>query len=143
MIRALLDVELLSNRADANSGGGVHPTALYNAAKYGKMEVVEELIGLGAQVNVQGGQYNTALSVAAISGYFQIAQFLLDWEKDKADPNLPAGDFANTLCAVLYFQTACDQCRRQSQCQGSPGPLSLPHSRSSRVLGYPQAATQL
>ncbi|KKO97683.1 hypothetical protein THAR02_10212 [Trichoderma harzianum] len=108
MIRALLDVELLSNRADANSGGGVHPTALYNAAKYGKMEVVEELIGLGAQVNVQGGQYNTALSVAAISGYFQIAQFLLDWEKDKADPNLPAGDFANTLCAVLYFQTACD-----------------------------------
>ncbi|KAL6787897.1 ankyrin repeat-containing domain protein [Trichoderma sp. SZMC 28012] len=107
MIRALLDVKL-SNRADVNSGGGVHPTALYNAAKYGIMEVVEELIRLGAQANVQGGQYNTALSVAAVNGYFQIAQFLLDLKEDKADPNLPAGDFANTLCAVLYFQTACD-----------------------------------
>ncbi|KAL7960524.1 ankyrin repeat-containing domain protein [Trichoderma compactum] len=91
MICALLNDDL-PNRADASSGGGVHPTALYNAAKYGQMEVVKELIRLGAKVNAQGGQYNTALSAAA----------------DKADPNLPAGDFANTLCAVLYFQPACD-----------------------------------
>ncbi|KAL6695896.1 ankyrin repeat-containing domain protein [Trichoderma pleuroticola] len=107
MIRALLDANL-PNHADVNSGGGVHPTALYNAAKYGNMEVVEELIRLGAQVNAQGGQYNTALSVAAVNGHFRIAQFLLDLKEDKADPNLPAGDFANTLCAVLYFQPTYD-----------------------------------
>ncbi|KAK4083568.1 uncharacterized protein Triagg1_1230 [Trichoderma aggressivum f. europaeum] len=107
MIRALLDVKL-PNHADANSGGGIHPTALYNAAKYGKMEVIEELIELGAQVNAQGGQYNTALSAAAINRHFHIARFLLDLKEDKADPNLPAGGFANTLCAVLYYHPSSD-----------------------------------
>ncbi|KAL6804738.1 ankyrin repeat-containing domain protein [Trichoderma sp. SZMC 28013] len=104
MIRALLDANL-PNHADVNSGGGVHPTALYNAAKYGKMEVVEELIRLGAQVNARGGQYNTALNAAAASGFNQIAEFLLDLKEDKADPNLSAGDFANALSCAVYSET--------------------------------------
>ncbi|TFB02669.1 Ankyrin-3 [Trichoderma ghanense] len=92
-------------RADVNAGGGAYPTALHNAAQDGNKKVVEELIKWGARVNEQGGRYNTALSAAAVSGYHEIATFLLNLESPKADPNLSAGDLANTLCAALYSQT--------------------------------------
>ncbi|KAL7821824.1 ankyrin repeat-containing domain protein [Trichoderma gracile] len=99
MLRALLV------HADVNAGGGSHPTALHNAARDGKQKVVEELIESGAQVNKQGGQYNTALCAAAVSGYHDIATYLLGLQSPKADPNLSAGDLANALCASLYSQT--------------------------------------
>ncbi|UKZ51345.1 hypothetical protein TrVGV298_005104 [Trichoderma virens] len=79
MIRALLDTNM-PNHANVNSGGGVYPTALHNAAECGKLEVVEELIKLGARVNAEGGE-------------------------KKADPNLSAGRFANTLSVALFYQT--------------------------------------
>ncbi|KAF3074953.1 Ankyrin-3 [Trichoderma lentiforme] len=103
-IRALLDTDM-QNHADANYGGGTYPTALYNAAKHGKKEVVEELIKLGARVNAVGGEYNTALSAAVISGYSDIAKYLLDLKDDRAEPNLSAGNLANALSAALYSQT--------------------------------------
>ncbi|ROW10101.1 hypothetical protein VMCG_02079 [Cytospora schulzeri] len=93
------------NHVDVNAGGQEHPTALHNAAKYGNFPLVKTLIGLGAQVNAQGGQYNTALSAAAASGYHIIAMYLLDFKEQKADPNLPAGGFANALSAALYSQS--------------------------------------
>ncbi|KAL7807573.1 ankyrin repeat-containing domain protein [Trichoderma aethiopicum] len=99
MLRTLLKC------ANVNAGGGVYPTALHNAARDGKEEIVKELIKRGAQVNQQGGQYNTALCAAAVSGYDNIATFFLNLESPKADPNLSAGDLANSLCAALYSQT--------------------------------------
>ncbi|KAI1458771.1 ankyrin repeat-containing domain protein [Annulohypoxylon moriforme] len=102
MLRTLLDPEA-PNRADVNAGGGANPTALHKAAWYGELELCKELVKLGARVDAQGGQFNTALSAAASNGYYKVAMFLLD--EQKANPNLPAGNFANTLGVALWSWT--------------------------------------
>ncbi|KUI71939.1 Ankyrin-3 [Cytospora mali] len=104
MLRILLDPDG-SNHADINAGGGEYPTALHNAAWYGKMGVVKELVKRGADVNAQGGIYNTALNAAAISSYHDIAMHLLELKEQKVDPNLSAGMLANALSAALHSQT--------------------------------------
>ncbi|XXH01220.1 hypothetical protein Hte_007574 [Hypoxylon texense] len=92
-----------SNHADVNAGGDAYSTALHEAARNDNMELCKELIRLNAQVNTQGGRYNTALGAAAASGCRKIAMFLL--KEHKADPNLPAGDYANPLSAALDSHT--------------------------------------
>ncbi|KAF3902576.1 Ankyrin-1 [Orbilia brochopaga] len=61
-----------------------HGTALYMAAGGGQLDMVKELIDLGARVDVEGGQFNTALCAAAAAG-----------------SKKPGGKFANALCAAL------------------------------------------
>ena len=106
LYRLLLDPDM-PNCADVNAGEGNHPTALHHAARYKKQFLVEDLIERqGAEVNRQGGQYGTALGAAAATGRSDIVTYLLSLpESNKADPNLPAGDFANALCAALWSKT--------------------------------------
>jgi ankyrin repeat protein len=103
ILQALLDSH--TPHVDVNAGGDKYPTALHNAARDGKIEVVKELIRLGAQVNKQGGEYNTALSAAIANGYSSLAIYLLELNEQKVDPNLPAGNFANSLSAALHSQS--------------------------------------
>ncbi|KAK3368171.1 ankyrin repeat-containing domain protein [Podospora didyma] len=61
-----------------------------------------------AKFNAGGGargKFNTALSAAAFGGYDDIARFLLELPDSKADPNIPAGHFANALSAAVRSQT--------------------------------------
>lgn len=102
MLNVLLDPEA-QNRVDVNAGGGTNSTAIHEAAKHGKLRLCKELIKLGAQVNKEGGEYNTALSAAAASGYSDLAVFFL--KEQNANPNLPAGQFANSLSAALSSQS--------------------------------------
>ncbi|KAF7547012.1 hypothetical protein G7Z17_g8023 [Cylindrodendrum hubeiense] len=85
--------------ADVNAGGGVHPTALHHAVKYGKGFFVKELIERqGAEVNKECGKYNTALGAAITAGWPDIASCLITLpDAQRADPSLPTGDFANAF----------------------------------------------
>uniref|UniRef100_L2GCP5 Ankyrin unc44 n=1 Tax=Colletotrichum fructicola (strain Nara gc5) TaxID=1213859 RepID=L2GCP5_COLFN len=98
--RLLLD-RTTEGCADPNTGGGVHPTALYMAASQGKGKLVEELINLGANVNAVGGKYHTALTVAVYAGHAEVAEFLL--EKGAAQEILDNPPFIFTpLQAAIY-----------------------------------------
>ena len=82
-----------------NEGGGAIPTALHMAAKHGQLEVVQQLLEHGADVNALGGQYNTALQAAAASGFEDVVKYLLEKE---ADASLSGGMFANALSAAVF-----------------------------------------
>lgn len=92
----------MDNHADVNASTHVHPTALYAAARGGKIHLVEELVRLGARVDAEGGPYNTAISAAAVRGNHEIVEYLL---KQEADPGLHGGEFSNALSAALYSET--------------------------------------
>ncbi|KAL1855203.1 hypothetical protein Daus18300_011204 [Diaporthe australafricana] len=96
VIDALLNTD--THRAVVNAGGGARPTALYEAAREGKEDIVERLIKLGADVNQEGGRFNTALSAAAAGGHEDVARILL---REKSNASLAGGKFSNALGAAL------------------------------------------
>lgn len=98
MVRLLLNFDI-ANHANVDAGGGVHPTALHEAADDGNIELVEELIMRGAKVNAQGGAYNTALTAAAFGGFDETVDLLLE---NGADARIAGGKFSNALSAALY-----------------------------------------
>ena len=71
--KSTLNVLLQSGSLDdVNEGGGEFPTALHEAALHGELEVMEQLLERGADVNAEGGLYNAALQAAATGGWDDI-----------------------------------------------------------------------
>lgn len=101
--RLLLD-RTTEGCADPNTGGGVHPTALYMAASQGKGKLVEELINLGANVNAVGGKYHTALTVAVYAGHAEVAEFLLEKGAAQEIPDNPPFIFTPLQAAIYSDQ---------------------------------------
>ena len=77
-------VDINSNNNDASV------TPLHEAARYGHKDVVEILLGGGADPNKLSGYARMApLHIAVLKGYIEVAQLLL---KSCADPNLATND---------------------------------------------------
>ncbi|KAF6238813.1 hypothetical protein HO173_003320 [Letharia columbiana] len=72
-------------------------TFLLVAAEEGHGQVVQMLLGKGADVNAQGGYYGNALQAASQGGYDQVVQMLLD---KGADVNAQGGYYGNALQAA-------------------------------------------
>ncbi|KAI0100278.1 ankyrin repeat-containing domain protein [Nemania sp. FL0031] len=101
VLDALLDNNV-GNCPDVNAGGGTQPTALHEAARRGKKDMVESLISKhNARISEQGGRFNTALSAAAAKGWPEVVYYLIDNWGEAAGVNLPGGNFANSLGAAL------------------------------------------
>ncbi|KAJ7067256.1 ankyrin repeat-containing domain protein [Mycena amicta] len=60
-------------------------------------EVLQKLIGQGAEVNAQGGDYGNALQAASLKGHIEIVHLLLD---QGAEVNSQGGDYGNALQAA-------------------------------------------
>ena len=58
--------------------GGLHSTALMWAARRGDVELVDALIGVGAQLDLQDDGSSTALMWASYRGYTEIAVALIN-----------------------------------------------------------------
>lgn len=91
-----------SNRVDINAGGGLYRTALYEAANRSKQNLVNLLLGAGANVNQEGGEYNTALCAACRIGDESTAKLLLS---KGADISLSGGELANALSCAVYSES--------------------------------------
>ena len=87
-----------SDCRNLNEGGGVFPSALHMTADNGELEMVQQLLEHGADINVQGGLYNTALQTAAAGGDEKVMVYLL---RQGADASLGGGVFANALSAAV------------------------------------------
>ena len=76
---SVIDV-LVSQGGDMNqrieSGWGKGRTPLMMALRCGKIEAAEQLIRLGADVNIEDSDGNTALSIASMKGLSKIVEVL-------------------------------------------------------------------
>ncbi|KAK4220446.1 hypothetical protein QBC38DRAFT_208355, partial [Podospora fimiseda] len=72
---------------------------LYYACFAGLIAPVRDLIGKGADVNVQGGYYGNALQAASLGGHQEIVKLLLD---KGADVNAQGGQYGNALQAASW-----------------------------------------
>jgi ankyrin repeat protein len=69
---------LLKSGADVNLQGGIHGSALQEAAFRGSHTTARFLLQHGADVTVQGGEHGSALHAAALSGNDTILWLLQD-----------------------------------------------------------------
>ncbi|KAL7931627.1 ankyrin repeat-containing domain protein [Trichoderma chlorosporum] len=98
MVRLLLSPDI-PHRANVNAGGGRNPTALYQVASSGSIDLARTLISLGASVDGEGGELNTALSAASYYGHDEMVKLLL---QEDADPKKHGGDLPNALGAAIH-----------------------------------------
>uniref|UniRef100_A0A8H7N165 GPI inositol-deacylase winged helix domain-containing protein n=1 Tax=Bionectria ochroleuca TaxID=29856 RepID=A0A8H7N165_BIOOC len=71
---------------------------LYYACFDGLIAAAQNLLGNGADANVQGGRYRNALQAALEGGHLEIVKFLLD---KGADVNEKGGEYGDALHAAL------------------------------------------
>jgi len=91
-------VQLLAAKTtvDVNVRGGVHGSALQAASYSGHVEIVQQLLEMGADVNLQGGN-GTALQAASAEGHEEVVKRLLD---AGANVNAESGYFGSALQAA-------------------------------------------
>ena len=70
---------MVKNGADVNANGKNGYTALMLASFKGCLEIIEYLVGKGADVNAKNGNNgNTALIMASKQGHHEILKYLLE-----------------------------------------------------------------
>ena len=85
-------------------GGHGGFNALHLAVRQGAKEVVKELIGAGADINlVSEGDQSSPLLIAAINGHWDLAMYLLE---QGADPNIASHAGATPLYGVINLHWA-------------------------------------
>lgn len=79
-------INILLDRAPdlVNYQGGKYYTPLIGAAYFDRVEVVERLLDVGADIRHQGGKFRSAITAAAIKGNKTILEKLLDLRPDDA-----------------------------------------------------------
>ncbi|OQE36718.1 hypothetical protein PENCOP_c011G03058 [Penicillium coprophilum] len=77
-LRAIFDIAIQG--LDVNATNMMGHTGLYLAAAFGRREIVEALLSLGADPNISRGRYADPLSAASAGGHLSVAQVLLRHE---------------------------------------------------------------
>lgn len=85
-----------------NNGSSTGATAIILAAKAGKLEVVELLAGLGANLNAGDNGDQSAIFYAAANGEVAVARFLINHGVDPTAPN-KAGVSAVAIAGAQDF----------------------------------------
>jgi len=107
---ALLDLNFekaktfLAKGANVNIRDESGNTALHNAAAYGEVEFVVELLKAGADVNIRDKSGNTALHHAATNGEVESVVELLKARADAEAKN--KAHYTPLHCAVIYSETS-------------------------------------
>jgi ankyrin repeat protein len=80
----IIDILLEQAPDFVNYRGGKYHTPLIGAAYYDRLEVVERLLNVGADIRHQGGQFRSAINAAAIKGNKAILERLLELRPDNS-----------------------------------------------------------
>jgi len=67
---------------------------LYHASCFGVVDICQDILARGVEVNAQGGYYGKALQAAAYMGHEGIVRLLLE---KGADINAQGGSYANAI----------------------------------------------
>ncbi|KAJ5153860.1 uncharacterized protein N7500_009299 [Penicillium coprophilum] len=85
-LRAVFDIAIQG--LDVNGTNLMGHTGLYLAAAFGRQEIVEALLGLGADPNISRGRYADPLSAACAGSHLSVAQVLLHHEAYSSRGNI-------------------------------------------------------